>query len=434
MIHATDFCNKNSLLIAAQWTAILSLPLMLVGVGGTEASIGIVGGLFIIQSALSRQWSWLKTPWVSIAIILWAYMVARGFFTIEWQSSVVRSFVWIRYPIFAAALCFWVLRDHAQHKKILWALLLLLAFLIIDTFIQYATGTDILGRALIRSEEHVRLTGPFSNPRVGITIAWIVFPALAVLLAREHRLILNPHNATSDHHSAIAWRAMGLLATVCTLAAVFIAGERMALLFTLMGLGLCFITIKRARLTLIIAAALGAATLFAIITFNPALKERQIGESSHEIVSFWDSPYGKLWQSSLRMLEANMAFGVGPKQFRTLCHDPRYSIVDDLSDTAPCLLHPHNIYMEWLAETGLVGFGLFIALITHWLHACWQARRAIYADPLLAGLVIALLIRLWPLSSTTSQFSGWSAGPFWFMTGWLLVFLAHHTPKNASKE
>lgn len=434
MTKTTFTIDKKTLLLAAQWVAILSLPLMLIGVGGTEASIGIVGGLFLIQCALTSNWAWLKTPWVSIAFVLWAYMIARGFFTVEWQSSMVRSLVWIRYPVFAAALCFWVLHDISQHKKILWALFLLLAFLIFDTFLQYATGTDVFGRELIRDLEQVRLTGPFSNPRVGITIAWIVFPALAVILARETSLILRNPYQISCGYSANAWRSLGVVSTVAALAAVFVAGERMALLFTLMGLGLCFIMIKRARLTLIVAAAIGVATLSAITSINPALKERQVGESSHEIVSFWNSPYGKLWQSSLHMLKDNMLFGVGPKQFRTLCHHPRYSIVEDLSESAPCLLHPHNIYMEWLAETGLVGFALFIALITHWLYACWQSRRAIFSDPLLAGLVIALAIRLWPISSTTSQFSGWSAGPFWLMTGWLLARLAWHQSTSASKE
>ena len=49
----------------------------------------------------------------------------------------------------------------------------------------------------------------------------------------------------------------------------------------------------------------------------------------------------------------NPIFGVGPKLFRIFCDDQKYNI-----DRDTCSTHPHNTYIQILAETGIIGFML----------------------------------------------------------------------------
>jgi O-antigen ligase len=391
---------------AASWLVILTLPLMLLGPAPLEVALALVGVMFLAHSILTRDGAWLRESWVQLLLLLWAFITVRSVFTDDPAGAFTRSVLWIRCILYVAALRFWILTSQRTQMRLWTAVLITGAFLIADTLLQYARGVDLFGHAEMISESVVRLTGPFSKPRVGITLTWMILPALTVLLAAGIR---RPRG----------WAGVGL--TIAAITAVFLSGERMGFLLLMMGVGLTFLLVKQSRGLLVVAACGVTILLIALASHNPALKERQVGQSSRTISGFWHSTYGQLWFSSLQMASVHPLFGVGAKQFRDECIKPAYGAVTEKSLDLRCKLHPHNIYMEWLAEAGFIGFGLFIAVLTHWLYACWQQRRHIITDPLLAGLFITLMIRLWPISATTSQFAGWSAGIFWLLVGWLLA-------------
>lgn len=402
------FLMEARLLLVAQWLTALAFPLMLLGPAPMEVATALVALMFLARSAIVRDWSWMRVTWVRVLFALWIWSMVAGLLATDPEKGLVRALVWIRYVLLAPALVFWVLPDAKAQRRVFISVLGTMLFLCADSVLQYITGTDIMGREASRSGDHIRLTGPFSNPRVGITLVWIAFPILGALLAAygtKQRL-----------------GAMALTGAVVIVA--FLSGERMGFLLCALGMGLTFLFVARARLPLFIMGLVAVLGLFALMQARPALKERQIGQSSAEIAGFWESSYGRLWLSSLKIARHNPIAGVGPKHFRTSCPDPRYGSMDPEILRLRCTLHPHNIYMEWLAETGLVGFALFLMLAFHWLRLVWQQRRDVLTDALLAGLLVALLIRLWPLSATTSQFVGWSAGPFWILTGWLLARLS----------
>ena len=47
----------------------------------------------------------------------------------------------------------------------------------------------------------------------------------------------------------------------------------------------------------------------------------------------------------------NKFVGIGLRNFRNFCSNPKYKI-----DEKSCSTHPHNTYIQLLAETGLIGF------------------------------------------------------------------------------
>lgn len=399
----------SRLSVTAGWFTVLTPFLLLFGPVALEIAVALIGAMFLVHSYIGRDWRWVREGWVTMLLALWLYTSLRGLFTDEPLEAFQRSALWGRYILFSAALAFWTLRDRIVQKRLLMGFMVVLAFIAADTLLQYVTGTDLFGRPLIRGGDQVRLTGPYSNPRVGITLAWTLFPALCVLLGFGWR-------------SRKGWLGFGLM--VLLAAAIFLSGERMAFLLLGLGLGLTFLLVKRARPLLLASGVAGALAFAVLMMHNPALKERQVGESSQAISGFWGTSYGQLWLSSLNIIQHRPLFGVGARQFRSKCEQPAYGPTSAEALWLRCKLHPHNLYMEWLAEAGLIGFALFLAAAVHWLHTCYERRRAILTDPLLAGLVVALLLRLWPLSATTSQFAPWSAGPFWLLLGWLLAALA----------
>ena len=59
--------------------------------------------------------------------------------------------------------------------------------------------------------------------------------------------------------------------------------------------------------------------------------------------------------TALNMFKKNIIFGVGPEKFRDNCRLINYSSGQD-----PCSTHPHNILMQIMSETGLVGLIFFL--------------------------------------------------------------------------
>ena len=104
-----------------------------------------------------------------------------------------------------------------------------------------------------------------------------------------------------------------------------------------------------------------------LASYNPAIKERNIdytinqisGEGSGEIKMFSNVHHNYLLLSWQMFIDKPLV-GQGPKMFRILCNDIKYNI-NEIKDA--CSTHPHNTFLQLLAETGIVGL-LFILIIS----------------------------------------------------------------------
>lgn len=392
----------------AAWLVIL-LPLsMMVAPAGVEVPCAVVGLLFLYRSFREKDWAWTRTTWVRLLGIFWVYMMVRGLFAEHPDDALSRAASFVRYPVFVAALAFWVLRDATTQRRLLYVLTGATLFYIADALFQHYMGFDLFGydKVPYGSGELLRLTGPFGETRVGIITTWLVFPALLYVASLPQK--------------RYKWFGASLFLAAYLLA-VFVSGERMALLLGLMGVVLALLFVKVARIPVLAAGVIAVLTIGCLLQVYPNLRDRQIGQSSSEITHYSDSAYGQLVISALNITKQNPLFGVGNKHFRSACPDAKYGPTDKDALWLRCSLHPHNIYAELLAETGLIGFGLFMAVVVIWFCRFLAHYRLTLADPVLAGITIGVIIKLWPLAATSSFVIGWSAVPMWLFIGWMLA-------------
>ena len=388
-------------------------PLVFIGSAGMDIALSSIAVLFLVHSAMTRDWQWLQAKWLKIAALLWLYMLARSAFADMPHEALRRSAPFVRYFVFAAALSAWVMLHEKMRRAFLISLGATLAFIMADGLLQWVTGTDLFGRiTAIDAAGHIRLTGPFAQtkPIMGIVLAWLSFPvSLYLLLAGD---------GTPKRGKALL---PGIAFALSALAMIALSGERMALLLALLGWGIALLCLKLNLKRLLLLAACGAGLMGAMALAIPSMFDRQVMATIDTFKHWQDSPYGKILTSDLKLATLSPLVGVGPNHFRITCPEI-YPGADEATLKGVCNIHPHNIYLEWLIECGVIGLALFIALIASILCRAMCAWKNAGASPLLLGWGIAFALRIWPIGSTTGFFSNWGAPPFWLALGMLLVY------------
>ncbi|MHA1539859.1 MAG: O-antigen ligase family protein [Alphaproteobacteria bacterium] len=403
--------NLSLFKIAGFFTLLLPFCIFL-GAAPTDITLSLIGLLFLINSCVKRDFKWLNERWIQLALTLWIYMVIRSFFTVSPDDALNRALPFIRYILFAAALQFWVFIDKKTRRRLLFSCIFAVTFATTDTLIQYFLGTDVFGHPWANAH---RLTGPIGKPKIGIILTWMCFPV--ILFSVRYTL-----NKIAPLHGRIL-AAIGVISIFLT---VLLSGERMAFLLMLLGLGCAILLYKRIRQRIVLITTLISICIAGVFFADQAVMTRQFDSTVKSIQSFEKTLYSRIWFSGIEMFKQNPVFGVGTKHFRRHCTAERYEsapVGSDLRNVRRCDLHPHNIYIELLAETGLIGFGLFMAILFVWARRFFIDRDHILSHASATGVVIALFIHLWPIAASASFFSSWAAAPLWLMVGWSLSYV-----------
>ena len=86
-----------------------------------------------------------------------------------------------------------------------------------------------------------------------------------------------------------------------------------------------------------------------------------------------------------------------------------------------CQHHPHNIYLEVLAQNGLLGLGLFLTML-FFIFKTIVNKTLLQRDFLMVTVLFSsLLVIFWPLTSSMSIFSNNYSGAVWLTIGWALA-------------
>jgi len=203
-------------------------------------------------------------------------------------------------------------------------------------------------------------------------------------------------------------------------------GQRMPL--TLTGFGLLVVGLLLPRLRPVVAAAAlaGVGFVAAVAVLSPPTYARVVLQFFMLLRHFPTSPYGEIYARSWHIATARPWFGRGFDGFRTGCLLPEYfgptfgGGLPDGGGAAFCTTHPHNFYVQALAEGGFPGLVLFVATALAWLA---PLARGLWRNPvpLRVGLFASMLIQIWPIASTSDFVDTTMGGWFFLLLGWALA-------------
>jgi len=144
----------------------------------------------------------------------------------------------------------------------------------------------------------------------------------------------------------------------------------------------------------------------------PGLKERIFDNTKtlifeSEKIKIFSRGHQEHYETALKMFKKNMITGVGIRNYRLECRKDEYRYIGVNS----CTTHPHNTYVQFLAETGIIGF-LFIFSLLFYISKflIFNFLNVIKGKKIASSAVIfsiAIFINIFPLVPTGSFFNNW---------------------------
>lgn len=367
-----------------------ALPLLLLTTrAGAEMASALIAMIFVLQSALNRDWRWLRSALMLAGIAWWGWTLLASIIT---QGDVAHALVTLRVPLAITAISHWAARDAALRRRLWLGMALACLWIGLQSWQQFLTGSNIMGWP--RSGDGA-LTGPFRQPRAGPNFVLTLFPALLPIAG----LLV----------AGSPWRRMaGLVLMLLAVSTAVLIGQRMPMLLVVLGLMLAALLVARLRVFAAIALAAAGLVVAATPLISPATYHKLVLRFSEQVSHFWVSSYGQLYAHAGDLIRQSPLLGIGYNRFRDSCAAMPVVARDVLTAARdgvnPCNTHPHNYYVEAAVNGGLPGMVLFCAMAVAMLVPLWRFWAAAPAAerPLAAGLLAGGVVALWPVASTSS--------------------------------
>lgn len=392
------------------------LPLLLIFSRSlADVTIVLVGILFLCHSYKNLDWEWAKEKWFHFAIAFFVYcLIFNSLMSINPAESLAYSFYFIRWPIFSLALAYWILNDIKSLKKFLLSMTIIIIFLIFDTWWQFIFEKDIFG---FEKYTHDRLTGPFKgNPHIGAWLAKLI--TLPPLFLIFYDIVKSQKQKDNFTYSFF-------ILSIILFLSVFITGERMALLLTLSYIFILFLGLLLSRiLSFKKTFILLVISFFIVIIFSilfPEVTQRAIFSSIDKIINWKTSDYGTIWKGAYDVWMQSPIFGTGLHMYREACDIIHPGPMNLNLTQHECGLHPHNISLQLLSETGLIGFILFFMMVIsvsikslkiYFIKRLWFSFSIVFC---------AIFTCFLPIASSTSFFSNKYGAIIWLIVGAILA-------------
>ena len=416
---------------------IMLIPLLYIfSVGLLNLAFILISIFFLFICFVNKDFSFLKDKFFIYLYIFWAYLLLSAIFIHKDIEVFLESFFYIRFIIFPIAIYYYLKKNIKSFNKIKMFYLIIIFFVVIDTWFQFFYGKDIFGYELPVLKG--RLSGPFGKEL--IVGGYLCFIGVLTLLINfyKNQLLLNK---------------LFIFYFLILVSTIFISGERASILILFLFLFFNLFLNKEIRKKISLILFLVTCVFFILIYLSSDLKWRVYGHVyslSHPIIknnhisaiqneefnqlksekfyknyilalkSFKDTQWGAHWLTALEISKDNLLFGSGIRTFRIVCK--QYDDIDSLRKDSRCSTHPHNIYLEILSETGIIGIALILLFFFSFLKTFIIKSNNQSLTIAIGALILAIIF---PLKPTGSFFSSWYGSILWYLLGYYYFSLKY---------
>jgi O-antigen ligase len=377
-----------------------TLPFLLItGPFLSDLLVSCSAVFFLIYVISYKKYYLFKNYYFFFFLLFYVLIILSSLISIDPLLSFESSLFYFRVIIFSYLISYLI-----NYNKILLiyfynTLFFCFSILIFDGYIQYTFGKNIF---LIPSD-YGKIASFFGTEGVLGSFLARLFPLFFALF------LIKKKKKYEKFLIATIFIFLDVL--------IFLTGERAA--FFLLNLSTIFIIIliTEYKIFRLITFLVSLVIIFGITMLNDGIKERMIKEplssfqpetfnsKNQELVGkkIFTYEHSKIYFAAYEMFKDKPILGHGPKLFRIVCKDYKYDKTEDA-----CSTHPHNFYLQLLAETGLLGF-IFIIIAFFFVlkEAILILLKKKYVSSQEICLLGAFFLTLWPLTPNGNLFNNW---------------------------
>jgi len=418
---------------------LLIIPTYIIGVGVTEIFVLILTIFFFLNL---KNFNPIKDKKFLFLISFSIYLFLNSSFQLPFKhydlliSSIFHfRFVFFSFSIFFL-LKFLIHSKNLTDKKYLNLIIMIYFFILLDSLVQFFLGQNLLGYQLFNN---YRVSGIFGSELILGSYLIKSLPFIIWLFFYTNLSI------SENKYFIVIFLSLYFII-------IFLSGERTSLALLFMMIFLFFIFLKVIRKTIFISFVVFISficiTSFIKIgktephnriffkTFNQLTNQTFISDLNNKDFTLTDQSFFDKIKKNLVIFSKNHQghyilgislfkdspyFGTGAKGFRSYCRKSGYE-----PDIGVCTTHPHNILIQLLAETGLVGLFYYLFSIIFIFRSLIKSQeKNIPSNDKNCFVVISvsILINLFPFLPGGNFFNNWISVVNYFYVGLYLFYL-----------
>jgi len=361
-----------------------------------ESATGFILFLFIIKRIIAKDIKPPKTELNTVLYLLFLVIfvscVRSGYFK-DSIKGLARAF---KYTMLYFALIDLFSGDARRLRRFFWAVIFISCLTFINGIFQSISGFDFLRhRGLEESDRLARIKASFVHPNDFGTYIISVLPFSLAFFSR-----------------GLSARKRIFLAVVCFLGfyCLLRTSSRGAWLGFLIAASVYFFYYKKK------AALFIPLIIFVCIAVFPNSPARITSMFKQDGNTVWERT--QLWKGTWNMIKEHPVMGFGINTFSD--YFPKYK-----PPGYPDLRYAHNSYLQMWSETGVIGLGVFLALVFVILRGSWRNLRKKIKDAgsdgfILLGAITGYIAFLTHASVDTGLYSLVLVTQFWVMTAYII--------------
>ena len=364
--------------------------------------LSLIAFYFLIISIKNKLFDFYKNKLVFYLSFFYFYLLIRGLFSEYPFESLIDyngPIFYFRYLFFVLAIKYLLDKNPKLLKIFFYSLIITLLFTIMDGYLQWITGSNILGFTV----QEKRISGIFNDEQI-----------LGHFLSHTVPLAIGLFVYIYGSSKKQIFLIMFFL--IISEILIFITNDRSGFLKILQFSILIIVLSNHFKVFRLISFIISLLLIMLIINNSSDSKDRYLDTFS-EVTSTstpympWTIHHERHYVITIDMFKENPLFGKGSQHFRIVCDkDTKYT------NFQGCTNHPHNYYFQTAAELGMAGLALLIfaflyvtiilfkQFIQLWFY---RTERATLLPDYLVVMFSLAFVLLWPLIPHQSFYNNW---------------------------